>query len=115
MPSDWKATRPPNVSEPWMTRKPPKPRIAAIVRPESSVGTMSNMTEEAPSPLFCVEGLGLNAGPLAEGVVFQPACLDCFDGPHHAHGRAEQLSLFEPQTVAQFLAASERQAAGQEH
>ena len=60
---------------------------------------------EAPSPLFCVEVLGLKAGPPAEGVVFQPTCLDRFDGPHHAHGRREQLALLERQPIAQFLAA----------
>ncbi len=45
---DWKATRLPSVSAPSMTRRPPIPRIAAMVRPANSVGSMSRIVDDSP-------------------------------------------------------------------
>ena len=47
--SDWKATSPPSVSEPSMTRKSAHPENGGKGEPENKVGNMSRSAEETPN------------------------------------------------------------------
>ena len=69
--------------------------------------------------LLGIQRLCLNAGPLTESLVLQPARLEGFDRAHGAHRGADKLAPFERETAAEILPAladqSQRQHVQQRH
>ena len=78
-----------------MTRKPPRPRIAATVRPDNNVGIISRKTEEAPSSCSAFSVLAWIPDHWPKASSSSPLALRVSIAAHDADGGTDQLALLE--------------------
>ena len=107
--SDWKATRPAErqraLDHPQAADTKDRGERQAREQGRQHVREMIERRQSSCSAFKC---LGLDAGPLAEGVVLQAAGLEGFDAAHRADGGADELALLQREAAAEILPACAR-------